>query len=259
MINYMLLAIDIGNTNIHAGVFEEDILCSSFFFNCAEFHLLKENLVKALSGHLVKKQVPAAVVSSVNPKAECFVLDQIKELLLVKPERIGTDIPVPLAVLVDQPEKVGADRLLNALAVYERVHDSTIIIDAGTAITVDVINNHGAFTGGIIAPGMEISSRALQSYTALLPKVSITKPKTILGKNTHEAISSGIYWGTIGMIKQYLELLFLELNDKPVIVATGGDAHILAKEIPGITSVIPALTLEGIKLAYKISREKAKK
>lgn len=218
--------------------------------------MLQEHLTNAISSLPPENRVSVVIISSVNPKIELLVIEQIKKLLSLKPEKIGTDIPVPLPVLVDQPEKVGADRLMNALAVYGRIRDSAIIIDAGTAITVDVINNQGVLIGGVIAPGMEISSKALQNYTALLPKVSVTKPKSILGKNTREAINSGIYWGAIGMIKQYIELLSVELNYKPIIIATGGDAHILAEEIPVISSVIPTLTLEGIILAYKISQGK---
>ncbi|MBM4055085.1 MAG: type III pantothenate kinase [Planctomycetes bacterium] len=254
----MWIAIDIGNTNIHTGIFEADAMHASFSTLCREMHMHQENLKTSLASLPLRSSISAVIVSSVNPETEHFIFEQIKTHLFAKPEKIGTDIPVPLTVLVDQPEKVGADRLLNALAVYERVHDSAIIIDAGTAITVDVIDNHGAFIGGIIAPGMDISSKALHSNTALLPKVSITRPKTVLGKNTVEAITSGIYWGTVGMIKQYIDMLFAELQKKPVVVATGGDAHILAGEIPVISSIIPALTLEGIKVAYK-AREKGKK
>ena len=169
----------------------------------------------------------------------------------MNPQFIGKDIPIPVAVLTDQPDRVGVDRLVNALAAFERTKSWTIVVDAGTAITVDVINDGGAFMGGIIAPGMGISSKALHHYTALLPEIPVNKPKTILGKNTEGAINSGIYWGTVGMVSRLISMLCDELKCQPAIIATGGDAQLLAQEIPKITCVIPCLTLEGIKIAYK--------
>ena len=253
----MWLAIDIGNTNIHAGVFEGDILRTSFSLSSSEPHMLHDSLAKAISTCSLKNSVSAVIISSVNPKPEEVLFECIKTRLHASPQKIGKDIPVPLSVFAEYPEKIGTDRLLNAVAAYERFHDSAIIIDAGTAITVDVINSQGAFLGGIIAPGMDISSKALHHATALLPEVSVTKkPDTILGRNTVEAIRSGIYWGAIGMVKQYIELICKELRDTPAIIATGGSAPILAREIPSISSVTQHLTLEGIKWTYKSWREK---
>ncbi|MBM2834632.1 MAG: Pantothenate kinase [Candidatus Brocadiaceae bacterium] len=184
----MWLAIDIGNTNIHIGIFEDDVLHSSY-------------------------SVPQAVVlSSVNPKVEVFVIEYIQKHFFVNPQFIGKDIPIPMAVLTDQPDRVGVDRLVNALAAFERTKSWTIVVDAGTAITVDVINDGGAFMGGIIAPGMGISSKALHHYTALLPEIPVNKPKTILGKNTESAINSGIYWGTVGMVSRLISMLCDELK-----------------------------------------------
>ena len=143
--------------------------------------------------------------------------------------------------------------MVNALAAFERTKGWTIIVDAGTAITVDVINDKGAFMGGIIAPGIDVSSKALHHFTALLPEITVNKPKYILGKNTEEAINSGVYWGTIGMVNRLIEMLCAELKCQPAIIATGGNADMLAEEIPHITDVVPYLTLEGIRIAYKTS------
>lgn len=144
--------------------------------------------------------------------------------------------------------------MVNAIAAFERTKNWTIVVDAGTAITIDGINDKGAFLGGVIAPGMDTSSRALHHYTALLPRISVRKPNNVLGKNTEEAINSGIYWGTIGMINQILGMIRDELECQPTVIATGGNAHMLAQEIPLVTTVLPYLTLEGIRITYKTAR-----
>ena len=247
----MWLAIDIGNTNIHIGIFEDDVLHSSYSVKSEFPRSLLENLKNTLNPATLAKP-RAVVISSVNPKIEVFIVEYIQKYFFVNSQFIGRDIPIPMAILTDQPERVGVDRLVNALAAFEMTKSWTIVVDAGTAITVDVINDHGAFMGGIIAPGMGMSSKALHHYTAFLPEILIrNKPKSILGKNTEGAINSGIYWGTVGMVSKLINMFCDELKCQPAIIATGGDAQLLAPEIPQITAVIPYLTLEGIKSAYK--------
>src|SRR3989337_230719 len=246
----MWLAIDIGNTNIHIGIFEDDVLHSSYSVKSEFPRPLLENLENTLNPATITKP-QAVVISSVNPKTEVFVIEYIQKHFFVNPQFIGKDIPIPMVVLTDQPEKVGVDRLVSALAAFERTKCWTIVVDAGTAITIDVINNDGAFMGGIIASGMGISSKALHHFTAFLPEITIKKPKSVLGKNTKDAINSGIYWGTVSMVSKLINMLCDELKCQPAIIATGGDAQLLAQEIPKITCVIPCLTLEGITIAYK--------
>lgn len=246
----MWLAIDIGNTNIHIGIFEEDVLQSAYTVTVKSEYPPQANFTKVLNSATLHK-AQAVVLASVNPKAEAFFIECIQGHLCVKPQCIGKDIPIPIPILTEYPEKVGVDRLVNAIAAFERTKNWTLVVDAGTAITIDGINDKGAFLGGIIAPGIDTSSKALHHYTALLPQVCISKPKTVLGKNTEEAINSGIYWGTIGMVSNLIKLIGDELEGQPTVIATGGNAHMLAQEIPLITTVLPYLTLEGIKIAYK--------
>lgn len=244
----MQLAIDIGNTNIHVGIFEEGVLQSAHTIR--NEYPLPANFTTVL--HTVTPStIQAVILASVHPQGEVDVIEYIKKHLLIKPLRIGKDIPVPALILTECPEKVGADRLVNALAAFERTKDWTIVIDAGTAITIDGINNKGAFLGGIITPGIDACSKALHHSTALLPQISISKPKHVLGKNTEEAIKSGIYWGVIGMINHLISMICDELKCRPTVIATGGNAQMLAAEIPLIAEVIPYLTLEGIYVAYK--------
>ena len=248
----MWLAIDIGNTNIHIGVFEKDTLQHTYSLKSGFSDPLQTNLAQILAPSTFLR-IQDVVLSSVSPEVETFVVEYIQKYLLVKPKSLRKDIPIPIKILTEQPENVGVDRLVNALAAFERTKDRTIIVDAGTAITVDVINGKGAFMGGIIAPGIEVSSKALHHFTALLPEITVKKPEYILGKNTEEAINSGVYWGTIGMVNRLIEMLCNELKCQPAIIATGGNANMLAKEIPHITAVVPYLTLEGIGIAYKTS------
>lgn len=246
----MWLAIDIGNTNVHPGMFEGDVLLSTCTIRNESPFTIQTQLATFLNTFDLS-QTRDIIISSVNPEAESCVFECIKRHHLAKPKLIGKDIPIPIAVLTDHPDKVGADRLANAVGAYERTHNWTVIVDSGTAITIDAINGKGAFLGGIIAPGMELSSRALHHYTALLPEVSAQKPGKILGTNTEEAIRTGIYWGTIGMVTMLIRMLCEEIGHKPAVIATGGSSSLLAKEVPLIDAVIPHLTLEGIKGIYK--------
>lgn len=242
------LAIDIGNTNIHIGVFEEDILHATYSVRSGN----PSDFIKFLDANVFSK-AHATVISSVNPQVESYVMEIVQKRLCIKSLRIGKDIPISLPILTDNPEKVGMDRLVNAVAAFERVKGWTLVIDSGTAITIDVVNNQGAFLGGIIAPGVGIASKALSHYTALLPEISISKPKNVLGKNTKDALNSGIYWGTIGMVDKLVNMLCDELESQPEIIATGGNAGMLALEIPQISTVFPYLTLDGIKIVYVTS------
>ncbi|MGQ3684868.1 MAG: type III pantothenate kinase [Candidatus Loosdrechtia sp.] len=247
----MLLAIDIGNTNVHTGIFVGDVLQFARSFRCEFDGVFQANFIKFLNS-ILPARLKAVVLSSVNPETETLIVECVERCFHMKPCCIGKDMPVPIPVVTDHPEKVGSDRLANAVAAFERTKGWAIIVDAGTAITIDVIDDKGAFLGGTIAPGVALSSKALHQYTAFLPDIFIHKPKNIIGKNTEEAISSGIYWGTVGMVENILSMLCDEINCKPAILATGGDATMLQQEIPFITEVIPELTLEGIMITYKI-------
>jgi type III pantothenate kinase len=247
----MWLAIDIGNTNIHIGIFEEDTLQSFHSVKNASPRTTQVNFSQILTPAILSR-IQAVIISSVNPEGERVVHEYIQKYLMIKPRNIGRDVPVPISILTEYPERVGVDRLVNAIAAFERIRDWAIVVDAGTAITIDAIDNKGAFLGGIIAPGVDMFSKALHHSTALLPEVSISKPRGILGKNTEEAIKSGIYWGAVGMVSKLICMLCDELRDnRPTVIATGGNAEMLAQEIPLITLVLPYLTLEGIKITYK--------
>lgn len=246
----MRLAIDIGNTNIHIGVFEEDYLQSAY--TVSNGHLLQSNFTETPYPAIFSR-TQAIILASVNPSAEVSVLEYLGKHSRAPVYRIGKEIPVPIPILTEAPEMVGVDRLVNAIAAFEKTKTWTIVVDAGTAITIDGINEKGAFLGGIIAPGLETSSKALHHATALLPLIPIHKPKNVVGKNTEEAIQSGVYWGTIGMVSHLIDMMRYEMKSQPAVIATGGNAALLAQEIPAIATILPHLTLEGIHLAYKMN------
>ncbi|MDR4506839.1 MAG: type III pantothenate kinase [Candidatus Brocadiaceae bacterium] len=246
----MWLALDIGNTNVHIGVFDGKDLQSTHSVKSAPLDAVTTG-ISAIMKHPAYGHMQAIIVSSVHPKAEAVVVKYFLESFRIKPQIIGKDIPLPLSVLTEKPETVGADRLLNALAAFEHTKTRTVIVDAGTAITIDGVNERGDFLGGVIVPGMEIASKALGEHTSLLPTVSICKPGQVLGKNTVSAINSGVYWGTIGMVRYLITLLCEELEYQPSVIVTGGYAEILAPEIESVTAVSPHLTLKGIRIAYE--------
>jgi len=246
----MWLAIDIGNTNIHIGLFDKDILHSTYSIKSTFPEHAETDFNKILNKSTCCN-IQTVIISSVNPETEMFLVEYIQKKLSIRPKIVKKDILIPITIQAEQPEKVGTDRLINALAAFERTRNWTLVIDAGTAITIDVVNDKGAFVGGIIAPGIDISSKALHQCTSLLPEVSVKKPHSVIGKNTEEAINSGIYWGTIGMVNRIVNMVCDEIKCHPAIIATGGNANILAREIPIITNVCPNLTLEGIGIIYK--------
>lgn len=244
----MRLTVDIGNTNIHIGIFEENILLSTHTVRSGS--MLQENFSKIFTPDIFSR-LQAVILASVNPQVETSVIKYIGSYSSAQPSRIGKEIPIPIPILTQSPERIGVDRLVNAIAAFNRTKNWTIVVDAGTAITIDGINEKGAFLGGMIAPGAETSSKALHHSTALLPQIPINKPKNVIGKNTEEAIQSGVYWGTIGMVHHLINMMRDEMECQPTVIATGGDASMLAQNIPAITTVVPHLTLEGIDIAYK--------
>lgn len=243
----MLLTADIGNTNIHLGLFdlEGKRLVNHFTVSASDTHL--KNLPV---GPSVLREASGCILASVNPKAENVFCNWLNPRWNGKLLRVPTDVPVRIPILAENPDRIGVDRLLNAVAAFERTATATIVIDVGTAVTIDAISKKGEFMGGIIAPGLESLKEALHLRTAFLPKVSVQRPLRILGKDTNEAVKSGLYWGMVGLIEKITKKLLEEQADASSVLATGGDAELLANEIQIIDEIVPHLTLEGILTAY---------
>jgi type III pantothenate kinase len=162
---------------------------------------------------------------------------------------VGPSIRTGMPIRIDNPYEVGADRLVNAVAAYERIHDTCVVVDFGTAITYDAVSAAGEYLGGIITPGAEISIDALYDRAAKLPKVELAEPRSLIGKSTVDAIRSGIVFGFAGQVEGIVRRLRAELGDSTVVIATGGLAGLLVPFIRETIDVVDdLLTLEGLRL-----------
>ena len=199
----------------------------------------------------IKHRDNAAVVAAgVHPAMAQAAEDAVQEAAGRRAVWVGRDLDLPIKVLTDNPEQTGIDRVLNVAAAYEQIGNACVVVDAGTAITVDVCNDKGEFLGGAIAPGVRMQLDALHAGTAQLPKVEFATPAGPLGNSTPQAMLHGVYHGVRGMVKELAENYATELGRWPEIVATGGDAEKLFTGWELIHAISPDLTLYGIALAY---------
>jgi len=260
-----IIAVDIGNTNISIGLFLDG----------------KEQFIKSISGKSRAKltdclksawsEIPIAesskekkrdgviVVSSVKPDWTRLIREIVKGNLGEKIYLIGKDIPLPMSLWVDEPDRVGTDRVVSAAAGYAVVGDAVVVADFGTAVTIDLVDENGVFLGGVICPGFEISAKALKENTAQLPKTKITRPKEPFGKNTAEAINCGLYYSAIGMLEEVIRRYAEKIGRWPQTIITGSAAKTIKDDCDFIDSFVPNLVVKGIVLAYKkYIAEKAK-
>ena len=246
----MILAVDIGNTNFNIGSFQGKKLITHF---CVDNkYLVNQKSTFPLEPSILNES-KYIIVASVNPKIESAFYKYLGKKHKKKVLIIGREIKPMVPILVENPQKVGIDRLLNALAAYRRTKTSTIVIDFGTAITIDIVSKEGEFMGGLILPGIRTSAYALNKQTALLPEVVIKRPSKIIGNNAENAIKAGIYFGTVGSIIHIISEVRKVYRDLEYTIATGGDAKTFIKDIPEIDKFVPRLTLDGIRIAFEES------
>ena len=250
----MLLVLDIGNSNVVAGVYSGAKLLKSWRFasdrlkTADEYVILLGDFFKA--SRLSPARIDGSILSSVVPPLVPVLEDALQRLFKTKPLIVTPQLDLGLKILTKNPEEVGADRLVNSVAGFARFGGPLLIVDSGTATTVDVVSKKGEYLGGVILPGITISIEALVSRTAKLPRIEMAKPKKPIGDNTVEAMRSGIYHGFVGQIRELIKVLSAEFKIKPKVIATGGLSHwIPAKEV-GIQQTLPDLTLEGLRLIY---------
>lgn len=193
---------------------------------------------------------PSVAAASVNPALDEAVAKAAKEATGQTVAWVGRQIDLPIEVLTDKPTQTGVDRILNIAAAYEQIQKCCIVVDAGTAITIDCCNDKGQFLGGAIAPGVSAMLAAMHQNTAKLPTVEFAVPVGAFGKSTEQAMLQGVYHGIRGMVKELTENYATELGTWPEIIATGGDAKTLFEGWDLIHAVSPDLTLYGIALAY---------
>lgn len=192
----------------------------------------------------------AIVAASVHPALDAELERALARVADRRVLWVGRDIELPINVLTEEAEKTGVDRVLNIAAAYEQMEHACVVVDAGTAITIDVCNDNGDFLGGAIAPGASMMLRALHERTARLPEVELATPKDAWGANTRQAMLQGVYFGIRGMVKELVENYATKLGAWPEIIATGGDAQLLFGSWELLHAVAPDLTLYGVALAY---------
>ncbi|HIJ37517.1 MAG TPA: type III pantothenate kinase [Rhodospirillaceae bacterium] len=251
----MLLAIDSGNTNIVFALFDGEQVRGEWRSStdtertADEFGVWLTQLMAMQD--IERKEVHACIIASVVP-AMVFALKQLCrryfscEALVVGDEGVQLGI----RVLVDQPEEVGADRLVNAIGAHKFYQGPLIVIDFGTATTFDVVDEAGNYCGGAIAPGVNLSLEALHTAAAKLPRVAIGRPRAVIGKGTVPAMRSGVYWGYVGLIEGLVKRIEEEFGAKMVVVATGGLAPLFAESTSVINHLAKDLTLRGLLETY---------
>ncbi len=251
----MLLAIDIGNTNTVIGLFEDGKLVVDWRIRTVQDCTVDEYIVLIHNLFLAKnvKIDPHTdtVISCVVPPMLNTVVEFCNKYFNKLPLIIGPGIKTGMPIYVDNPREVGADRIVNAVAAYETYRKAVIVVDFGTATTFDYISPNGEYLGGVISPGVMISSEALFQKASKLPRVEIfAKPKYVVAKNTIASMNSGIIYGYTGLVEGIVNRIKKEVQTDPRVVATGGLAHLIAQETDTIDAVDDYLTLRGLKIIF---------
>ncbi len=254
----MLLVVDVGNTQTHFGVFPDggEAVAEHWRFATVpestsdELGAALRNLL-ALRG-LALSDIAASIVSSTVPQLSEQWTAMAERYLGHEMASVGPGIRTGMPIRIDNPREVGADRLVNAVAAYERVHGTCVVVDFGTAITYDAVSAAGEYLGGIITPGVEISNDALYERAAKLPKVEVAEPRGLIGKSTVDAVRSGIVFGFAGQVEAIVRRLRAELGPETHVIATGGLAGVLVPFIrETIDEVDQFLTLIGLRLIWE--------
>ena len=250
----MLLAVDVGNTNVTVALFEGDQLVADWRVTSHRERTADEMAVElrelfSLRGYELSV-VSGVVISSVVPNLNPALIEASRRYLKCEPVMVGPGVKTSVRIRYENPKDVGADRIANALAAFTKYGGPVVVIDFGTAVTYDAINAEGDYLGGAIAPGVEISLDALVSNTAMLRRVEAVAPDSVIGRNTVTSIQSGLVWGFVAQVEGMVQRMVAELGGTAKVVATGGQAGLVS----GLTNVIqatdPLLTLEGLRLIY---------
>jgi type III pantothenate kinase len=260
-----IVAIDIGNTKIAIGLFldgnakfirsipgsdrEELTDCLTSIWQ--QVPILETSKCRKASLTGEKKRDGHVVVCSVKPVWTEVVREIVETNLGEKIHIIGEDVPLPMPVWVDEPKKVGTDRVVSAAAAYAVVEDAVVVADLGTAVTIDLVDQNGVFQGGVICPGFEISAKTLNENTAQLPMVAVTRPGEPYGKNTADAINCGLYYSIIGTLEEVIRRYAEKIGRWPQTIITGSGAEIIKEDCPFIDNYVPNLVVEGIVMAYQ--------
>jgi len=251
----LIFVFDVGNTNIVLGVYEGDILKYHWRIETSRNRTEDEigMVIKSLfdSSGLRFADIDGIIISSVVPPI-MFALERMcHKYFHIKPLVVGPGIKTGLNIKYENPREVGADRIVNAVAAIHEYGSPLIIVDFGTATTYCYVNEQRQYMGGAIAPGINISTEALYSKAAKLPRIEITRPEGVIGKNTIAAMQAGIVYGYVGQVEGIVKRMMDQSKQKPTVIATGGLSNLIAQESTIIDIVDPYLTLKGLQLIYK--------
>lgn len=245
-----LIALNVGNSRTQVARFDAGEVAESGRMSNASLPVIVEAVTSAWKS--VDKKHAAIVTASVNQHVADALASMIEDQLSQHVYRVGADLPVPLNVVLDPETITGMDRLLNAVAAFERVKQACIIVDAGTAVTVDFVDGEGTFHGGAIAPGARLQLRALHENTSTLPEIEFATPDSeAFGRSTSQAMLRGVYHGITGLVRRLVEVYAESYGAYPTVIATGGDAEALFKDDELIDRIVPDLTLIGIAAAAR--------
>jgi type III pantothenate kinase len=250
----VLLAIDVGNTNIALGLYDGERLVADWRTST---HLertpdevgIELGQLFALRGRDLK-DVTGVVMANVVPSLNPPLVEACRRYLGCEPVMVGPGVKTGVRVLYENPRDVGADRIANALAAFHKYGGPAVVIDFGTAVTYDAISENGDYLGGAISPGIEISLDALVAHTAMLRRVEPVAPDSVIGRNTVAAIQAGLLWGFVAQVEGMVKRMTGELGGSARVIATGGQAELLNGLTSAIDEVDPLLTLEGLRLIY---------
>ncbi|MCF7976237.1 MAG: type III pantothenate kinase [Phycisphaerae bacterium] len=252
-----IIAVDIGNTNLHMGLFMHDEQVSIDSVPGKDTAKVRAALSAAwdqcppVASSAEGKRDGVIVVSSVHPERTDTFRRLVRDALDERIYLIGEDIELPIAAWVDAPNTIGTDRLIAAAAAYAVAENAVVVADFGTAVTIDMVDAQGVFQGGVIFPGFDLAAQSLKDHTAKLPRVTVSRPSEPLGKNTQDAINCGLYFSAVGALQEVVRRFAEKLGTWPQTVITGSGAQIIHQDCEFIDSYVPHMVIKGIVLAYK--------